>query len=143
MVNESLLDVHVLAPLLQARADDSKIDYAYICSIVSTSQLTVVTCFEDLLNHIANGSVALLVDQLPFGIAVGVAGWQQRGIEEPAAESIIRGPREGFTETLSVNTSMLRRKIKDPSLKLDPFQVGRYTKPLSLLLILMASRTMH
>ncbi|MDT0121997.1 spore germination protein [Paenibacillus sp. RRE4] len=128
MVNESLLDLHVLAPLLQARADNTKIDYAYICSIVSTSQLTVATCFEDLLNHIANGCVALLVDQLPFGIAIGIAGWQQRGIEEPAAESIIRGPREGFTETLSVNTSMLRRKIKDPSLKLDPFQVGRYTK---------------
>ncbi|WP_145409450.1 spore germination protein [Paenibacillus xylanexedens] len=128
MVNESLLHLHVLAPLLQARAGDSQIDFAYICSIVTTSQLTIVTSFEDLLNHISNGSVALFVDKLPFGITVGVPGWQQRGIEEPAAESIIRGPREGFTETLSVNTSMLRRKIKDPSLKLNPIQVGRYTK---------------
>lgn len=128
MVNVSLLDQHVLAPLLQARANDSKIDFAYICSVVTTSQLVIVTTVEDLLHYISNGSVALLVDQLPFGIAISLAGWQQRGIEEPAAESIIRGPREGFTETLGVNTSMLRRKIKDPSLKLTPIQVGRYTK---------------
>ncbi|WP_434751930.1 spore germination protein [Paenibacillus amylolyticus] len=49
MVNESLLDVHVLAPLLHARTDKPQIDFAYICSIVTTSQLTIVTSFEDLL----------------------------------------------------------------------------------------------
>ncbi|MHA7965506.1 spore germination protein [Paenibacillus sp. CAU 1782] len=128
MINEQLLDLHVLAPLLQARADASKIDFAYISSIVATSQLVIAASFDDLLRFISNGSVALLVDHLPFGIAVSLPGWQQRGIEEPAAESIIRGPREGFTETLSVNTSMLRRKIKDPALKLSRIQVGRYTQ---------------
>lgn len=129
MVNEPLLDLHILAPLLQARAaDDSTIDFAYIRSLITTSQLAIVTSFEELLRHISNGSVALLVDHLPYGIVVSLPGWEKRSIEEPAAESIIRGPREGFTETLSVNTSMLRRKIKDPSLKLTPIQVGRYTK---------------
>lgn len=128
MVNQSLLDLHVLAPLLQPQADSAKVDFAYICSVVTTSQVVIATSFNDLLHYISNGSVALLVDQLPFGIAFCLPGWQQRSIEEPAAESIIRGPREGFTETLGVNTSMLRRKIKDPSLKLTPIQVGRYTK---------------
>lgn len=128
MINEPLLDLHVLAPLLQARTDASKIDFAYISLIVTASQLVIATSFDDLLRFISNGSVALVVDQLPFGIAISMPGWRQRSIEEPAAESIIRGPREGFTETLSVNTSMLRRKIKDPALKLSPIQVGRYTK---------------
>lgn len=91
MVNESLLDLHVLAPLLQARTDKSQIDFAYIGSIVTTSQLTIVTSFEDLLNHIANGCVALLVDQLPFGIAIGVAGWQQRALRSQQQNRLFAG----------------------------------------------------
>ncbi|WP_338554766.1 spore germination protein [Paenibacillus sp. KS-LC4] len=128
MVNETLIDLHILAPLLQTRTEASELDFAYIRSVVSTSQLSIATSFNELLQYISTGSAALLINHLPFGIAINLSGWKQRGIEEPAAESIIRGPREGFTETMSVNTSMLRRKIKDAALKLNSIQVGRYTK---------------
>lgn len=54
--------------------------------------------------------------------------FEKRAIEEPAAESGIRGPREGFTESLGVNTALVRRIIKDPALKMKPLHVGTYTK---------------
>ena len=49
-------------------------------------------------------------------------------MEEPRAESVIRGSREGFLESLSDNTAMLRRSIKSPSLKFKPFTIGRLTR---------------
>jgi hypothetical protein len=55
-------------------------------------------------------------------------GWQLRPIDEPSSEQLIRGPREGFTETISVNTAMIRRWINDPNLRVDEMQVGVRTK---------------
>jgi len=54
--------------------------------------------------------------------------WPNRGVQEPVAESLVRGPREGFTETLRFNTSLIRRRIRTPRLKFDMSEVGLHTK---------------
>ena len=41
---------------------------------------------------------------------------------------MVRGPRDGFTETLSVNISLLRRKIKSPDLKMNSINIGCYSQ---------------
>ena len=73
------------------------------------------------------GCITLFVDGITICFSMGLAKWEKRGIEEPAAESVVRGPREGFTETMSVNRAMLRRKIKTPALKMVPYRLGRQT----------------
>ena len=62
------------------------------------------------------------------GFHLGLAKFEKRAIEIPAAERVIRGPREGFVEALGVNTSLIRRRIKSPDLKLISMEIGRYTK---------------
>ena len=47
---------------------------------------------------------------------------EKRSIEEPVAEGGIRGPREGFNESLGVATSLLRRIIKSPGLKMQSME---------------------
>src|SRR5699024_10429146 len=44
------------------------------------------------------------------------------------AEMVVRGPREGFVETIGVNTSLIRRRIRSPKLKMKSMQAGEYTK---------------
>jgi hypothetical protein len=127
MVNEQLTDLHLIAPLLQVR-EASQITIPFLKSIISTANLYISSSMDEVVNYAASGSVVLFVDKLDQAIIVELAKWQQRSIEEPAAESVIRGPREGFTETMSVNTSMLRRKVKHPALKMISLQVGSYTK---------------
>ena len=43
-------------------------------------------------------------------------------------ETVIRGPREGFTESLRINTALLRFKIKTEKMRLKPLVVGKITK---------------
>lgn len=57
-----------------------------------------------------------------------VQGWVRRKPKEPETERLIRGPREGFTETLEDNIGMVRRWIRDPDLKVEEVRVGRRTK---------------
>ncbi len=50
------------------------------------------------------------------------------GIEEPATEKVVRGPREGFAELLRANTALIRRRLRTPDLRLDATIVGVRSK---------------
>ena len=74
------------------------------------------------------GDTALLVDGAAGGLIIDSKGWEKRSISEPQSESVVRGPREGFTENLRTNSSMIRRKIRHGHLRLEQLTVGRKTQ---------------
>lgn len=49
-------------------------------------------------------------------------------MEEPAAEVSVRGPRDGFTESLRINTSLFRRRIRSPKLKMELITLGQFSQ---------------
>jgi hypothetical protein len=95
---------------------------------ISISKINEVQSYSNIIDQISSGNPVILVDKMSSGFAVGLAKWEKRSIEEPQAESVIRGPREGFIESIGVNTSLIRRKIKSPKLKLEEMKVGQFTK---------------
>jgi spore germination protein KA len=58
---------------------------------------------------------------------IGMRGWAERNIDEPDTEAVVRGSREGFTETLRTNTALIRRRIKNPNLVFESFKIGKQT----------------
>nr|WP_248930567.1 spore germination protein [Paenibacillus hamazuiensis] len=54
--------------------------------------------------------------------------WEDRSVTETTAQSVVRGPKEAFTENLRTNTALLRRRIKDPQLWSESKSLGKYTK---------------
>lgn len=87
-----------------------------------------VSDFETLFASILSGEAVVLLDGHSHGIAASTRGWKDRGVTEPNTESVVRGPREAFTETLRTNTALLRRKIKNPNLWLETKTIGRVTR---------------
>ncbi|WP_047758606.1 spore germination protein, partial [Geobacillus sp. ZGt-1] len=61
-------------------------------------------------------------------VSASTKGGQYRSIEEPQTQIAVRGPREGFTESLRANTAMIRRRIKNPNLWLETMQIGTVTQ---------------
>lgn len=53
---------------------------------------------------------------------------EDRGVTETNVETVVRGPREAFSESIRTNTALIRRKIKDPNLWMETFQVGQVTQ---------------
>lgn len=84
--------------------------------------------YETLYTSLLSGDAILLIDGQTQGFAVGVREWNQRSVTEPATETIVRGPRESFTESIRTNTALIRRKIKDRNLWLESRTIGRVTK---------------
>ncbi|MDW7651889.1 MAG: spore germination protein [Bacillota bacterium] len=95
--------------------------------ISSTSELTEVINLTQALKMVLSGDTALMIDGIETILVFGSRMWQGRTVGEPETEAAVRGPREGFTETLRVNTSLLRRRIRSENLRLETMKAGRRT----------------
>lgn len=97
-------------------------------TLLAVGNIEKATTIKEVVNGCLSGKTVLLVDGAKEALIIGTEDWEQRGIEEPKTESVVRGPREGFTENLLTNTTLLRRKIKNPNLILEMMRIGRQTK---------------
>jgi len=121
------IDENVLAPLISETEERVHSSREMLKKKIHISKVEEIKTFSDCIKNISIGNPVLLVQQEISGLALGLAKWEKRSIEEPTAESVVRGPREGFVETLGVNAALLRRKIKSPHLKMKSMTIGRYT----------------
>ncbi|SEN23619.1 spore germination protein [Lihuaxuella thermophila] len=96
--------------------------------VLTIGDIAYISDFDSLIKAILNGGAVILLDQQAQGIHAKAKGWKDRDISEPHSQTLVRGPREGFTETFSTNTSLIRRKIKLPDLCLETYTIGRMTQ---------------
>lgn len=89
------------------------------------SQIQKADNYADLLLSVLGGDTGLIVDRNNKAVMLGMRGMEKRSINEPETESVVRGPREGFVENIRTNTSMIRRKLKTPRLKMKPMVIGK------------------
>ncbi|RKD24990.1 hypothetical protein BEP19_03910 [Ammoniphilus oxalaticus] len=93
--------------------------------VVAVSQMGQAHQFADVLLGVLSGDTALFVEGNQKASLLGLRGPQMRSVSEPELETAVRGPREGFIENIRINTSLLRRKLKTPFLKMKPMIVGK------------------
>ncbi len=87
-----------------------------------------VTTIKDCINQVVSGNALLISDGVDFAISFDIKFFQMRAIAEPPTSTVIKGPREGFVETLPVNVSLIRRRIKSPHLIMENTEIGRFSK---------------
>ncbi|MFG1732969.1 Spore germination protein B1 [Paenibacillus sp. GM2FR] len=126
--NVEEMDSHVLTPLMKKAERKSVHPQTLIEQRLSVAEVTKIATFNACIEQLSVGNPILLLEGHGQGFALGLAKWEKRSIEEPTGELVVRGPREGFTEAMEVNTSMLRRKIRSPQLKMKSLKLGRYTQ---------------
>ena len=96
--------------------------------MLAVTDLLECDTFEEVMQHIASGDGVLIIDGYNQGLVAGIRYWQGRPVESPDQEVIVKGPNEGFNETLRINTALLRRRLKTNCFKIESISIGRYTK---------------
>ncbi|MBW5467623.1 spore germination protein [Brevibacillus formosus] len=96
-------------------------------SLLPVSQMGRVDDYKKLLQAVLSGDTGILVEGNTEALTLGIRGAEKRSVNEPEGEAVVRGPREGFIENIRTNTSMLRRKLRTPRLKMKSLVVGRET----------------
>jgi spore germination protein KA len=95
---------------------------------INLSDIQESNTMEDVIAAILKGDTAFFLDGSKLALIINTRTWAQRGVQKPETESVVRGSREGFTETLAINISQIRRKIKDPDLCFETLRLGRRTR---------------
>ncbi|MFX3635736.1 MAG: spore germination protein [Candidatus Pristimantibacillus sp.] len=133
LVDSKKLDKVMLTSILYDEAPNRSNGVPYSGQIIqeqlaAISQIEMVSTINELTNGVLMANIVLLVDGENKAIIADLKKFEKRTIEEPAAEVAVRGPRDGFTETLRINTSLIRRRIRSPKLKMEPITVGKVSQ---------------
>ncbi|WP_282937833.1 spore germination protein [Paenibacillus sp. RC67] len=123
MVNTEFVN-EAMKALMILEGEEQQLD-RIIEMTLPVSQVQKSSEYGTLLMSMLSGDAGLIVDGNKEALMMGIRGMEKRSIQEPETESVIRGPREGFVENLRTNTSMVRRKLKTPRLKMKPMILGR------------------
>ena len=96
--------------------------------IISTTEVKTTGDISKLTEFILGGDVALIIDGTAKAIISSVRHMEGRSVDEPQTEPLVRGPRDGFVESLRTNATLIRRRIKTSRLKMEVIKVGHLTK---------------
>lgn len=130
-IDKIVVHEHILNPLMQGAEQLEKSisksnSYDKVKNhILTTAEIKELSDINDILYHIMSGDTALIINDNNKAIIINTRGWQSRAIAEPEAETVVRGPREGFVENLKTNIVLIRRRCRDINLVVKNMKVGR------------------
>jgi spore germination protein KA len=82
---------------------------------------------NDVVLAILSGNTILLLEQSDEVLSYETCGGEVRPVTEPSSQIVIRGPKDGFNESLGTNIALVRRRIRNPNLWLETMKVGSVT----------------
>ncbi len=101
----------------------------YVRNHLSTAASVEITRnIGELTKGILDSKVALLIDGAGTALLMDAHGGRSRTIAEPDSEPVVRGPKDGFVESLATNIMLLRRRIRTSRFKMETLEVGNLTR---------------
>ena len=129
MVKLERVSDYILRPLaqdeelsrLEGRAAFRRMAEGALYNLLVAERSTMDEAAYDLIN----GWCVLFCPGEEKVLSLFVATEDKRSISPPAGETVLKGSRDAFVESLRTNTSLVRRHIKAPELRIREQIVGR------------------
>lgn len=131
MVRMERVSDYVLRPLAQDR-ELGKLGEAVAWERMRSGALyslsvTERTALDEAVGDLIDGNCLLLFPGTERALSFNTGTEEKRGIGDPENEVSVKGPRDSFVENLRTNTSLTRRHLKAPELRIEEQIVGRQT----------------
>ncbi|MEK3737548.1 MULTISPECIES: spore germination protein [Paenibacillus] len=84
--------------------------------------------WDVLFEALFSGDTILWVNGIRAAIRGNTSGGEVRAVSDATTQVAIRGSKEGFTESIGTNISLVRRKIKSPNLWVESMKIGDVTQ---------------
>lgn len=104
---------------------DSGALHAFFSLYIPHVQVEKSDLLSQTVNNVLVGMSALFIEGEQTAIVLDTRNYPVRSPEEPSLERVVRGSRDGFTETMLTNVTLVRRRLRDPGLKFEAMKVGR------------------
>jgi spore germination protein KA len=130
MVNKDIVHNFIIRSLMicseQAKQAEDRWEMM-IQRLLQAGEIKEQVEMSKAIDGILTGDTLLFLEGFARVLVIGTKGWAARSVGEPKAESLIRGPREALSESLTFSLSMIRHRLKDPYLRVKSYILGEHT----------------
>ena len=129
LVSGSDISAYILKPItehLQAATLEELYSFA-LDGMIYNAVAQPCTELKDAASKLVNGFCVLLFPGVG-ALAYEVKTSEKRSISAPDLENTAKGAKDAFVETVRSNTSLLRRHLRTPDLRLKELAVGKYSQ---------------
>lgn len=129
-----MVDTHVVSYILTALIELERADLVVnaltklVKGRIVDLQVTEVETMDKAFYFLLSGPMVILIEGQEKAIIIDVRTFPVRAPSEPDIERVTRGSRDGFVETMVFNTALIRRRLRDPKLRMKLVQVGTRSK---------------
>jgi spore germination protein KA len=132
LINKERMTEEIYDPLTSTEGKDAiegtdhleEFRKEYFSSVPNTFAENYHQVFWKLLN----GYAVLVINGIEKAICINLGTLEKRTVSEPSTQTIIRGPKDSFTESIKTNLSLIRRRIRNPNLCFEQYRVGQDTR---------------
>lgn len=137
-VQNMMLSDSVLGHMIGRMCELSKEEiYRYIeengLGITDMAELTTI---EEAADMMLTGDAVIFIDGCEKAYKIAGKGYPAMSVQEVKSEQVTRGSKEGFTDSVKENTALLRKRIRNPELKVQEVKAGRRSHTLNALVYL-------
>lgn len=127
LVTSSAIAEYIIKPVMETLPQDMHAAYnRALRGGIYNAVARPCADIQDVAVKLVNGFCVVLfpaVGALAFEVRTGVS----RGPNSPEVENTVKGPKDAFVETIRINTSLIRRHLRTPDLRLFGTTVGKRT----------------
>lgn len=110
----------------EEKMPDSATEFSRL--LVPYVEVDTLSEFDGIIKNLLSGTTCLFVDGYEACIVIDCRTYPARGVDEPYNDKSLRGPRDGFVETIVFNTALMRRRIRDPHLIMKITEIGESSR---------------
>lgn len=118
LVKSDVLESQIIQQIINNPRDS-------IINTVSVKDMKTTTSLDESLVELVKGKAIIFTEYDTAAIILGISLFENRAIEEPLSEQVIRGAHDGFVEGLDLNINLIRRRINNPNLVVKYLTLGR------------------
>jgi len=131
MVDTTVITEDILKPIKKEDSfkNEKKLDLNKLKEkLITALEVFTSNDFNKLLDALLTGDTLLFVDGYDEALIIETSSWKERNVEAPSSEETVRGSRESFIESVSVNITLIRRRIRSIKLAVEKLKIGRNTQ---------------
>ncbi|MFZ3590788.1 spore germination protein [Bacillus sp. DJP31] len=124
-VDVKRIEENILTPLFEKDVQKMGESFDRVKELLTVQDLKSSENFSEVVHLILSGHTAIMIEGSKEVILAVTPKFAQRSVEQPEIESVIKGPKEAFIESLEVNRSLIRKALKSHHLITEKLLFGK------------------
>lgn len=79
---------------------------------------------DEAIEAMLTGNAVFFIDGYDKAMKISSKGYPSMGVMEAESEKVLRGSREGFSDSVKSNSALVRKRLRDTRLKVEEYKIG-------------------